>query len=324
MASKRTPTFQRNAALEELLHSLNASIADTTLPGADKPLLPPLFILGTPRSGTTLCMQWLAASGAFSYPSNLIARFWKAPHIGAMCQQMLTDPAYDFRGEFSDLSFHDPEQKSELGKTRGLMSPNEFWYFWRAIFPGDGDIGIDLSAATEAQYGQFRRKLAEFSSVRNKPAVTKGMIVNHQVSALAANVPEALFLYLDRDPSAAAWSLLRARERMHGDAAIWYSFATPNRAALQSLPAPQQVMGQVNTIRRDIQHQLSELPPNRSLSLEYAELCEAPEDCFGKLRALYAAHGVALEGGNTLSPTPVSVPDIPADIARLFRDTPSL
>ena len=304
------------------MYRLNASIADTALPLPDTAPLPPLFVLGTPRSGTTLCMQWLAASGAFSYPSNLIARFWRAPHLGAMCQQMLTDPAYDFRGEFSDLSFHNPEQKSELGKTRGLLSPNEFWYFWRAIFPDDGDIGIDLSAATGAQYETFRRKLEEFSSVRAKPAATKGMIVNHQIASFAANVPNALFLHLDRDPFAAAWSLLRARERMHGDPDIWYSFATPNRGKLQSLPAPQQVMGQIDTIRRDLRQQLSDLPPNRYLSLDYSELCEAPESCFDKLKSLYAEHGVALDGANALPPTPVSTPDIPPDIEGMFRDYP--
>ena len=75
MSTKRTATFERNAALETLLGRLNAAIAETSLPTCDAAPLPPLFVLGTPRSGSTFCMQWLAESGAFSYPSNLIARF---------------------------------------------------------------------------------------------------------------------------------------------------------------------------------------------------------------------------------------------------------
>lgn len=318
MTSKRTAAFQRNTRLETLLGQLNEAIGDVSLPAPETPPLPPLFILGTPRSGTTYCMQWLAASDAFSYPSNLIARFWRTPAIGAMCQQMLIDPAYDFRGEFADVSFSGLENRSELGKTRGLLSPNEFWYFWRSIFPGDGDIGIDLSDATDAQYRAFAAKLQEFAAVRGKPVVTKGMIVNHQVTAFAKAIPNALFVHLDRDPHASAWSLLQARERMHGERSIWYSFKTPNQAALQELPAPQQVMGQIDTIRRDLKAQLSDLPQDRWLSLDYSALCQDPDGAFDRMRALYARHGVDLEGQNVLPPAPISRPDIPTDIVAGF------
>ncbi|WP_299848781.1 sulfotransferase [uncultured Roseovarius sp.] len=319
MTSDRTSTFQRNLKLEALLKTLNASIAETRMTETAAVPLPPLFILGTPRSGTTYCMQWLAATGAFSYPSNLISRFWKAPYIGAICQEMFTNPEFDFRGEFADLSFHDPEQRSELGKTQGLLSPNEFWYFWRAIFPGDDDIGIDLSSATDSQFTEFTQKLHDFASVREKPVATKGMIVNHQLGPFAKGVPGALFLHLDRDPHASAWSLLRARERMHGDQNTWYSFKTPNRHDLTSLPAPQQVMGQIETIRNDLRQQLNDLPQDRWLSLDYAELCGDPEGSFEKLRALYAARGTSLDGANALAPAKVSRPDIPDDITRAFN-----
>lgn len=320
MSTKRTATFERNAALETLLGRLNAAIAETSLPTSDAAPLPPLFVLGTPRSGSTFCMQWLAESGAFSYPSNLIARFWRSPFIGAMCQQMLTDPAYDFRGEFSDVKIKPATSRSELGKTTGLLAPNEFWYFWRAIFPGDGDIGIDLSRATKAHFKTFTQKLQEFESVRARPVVMKGMIINHQVERLAAALPNALFLYLDRDPMAAAWSLLRARERMHGDRETWYSFATPNRAALMDLPPEQQVIGQIETIRADLRRQLSNLPKDRFLTLDYAALCTDQEAAFEKLRHLFAEQGVTLDGANKSPPSPVSDPDIPPDVRQAFSD----
>ena len=144
MCATRTKKFQRNDRLEALLGRLNTALSDVVLPPVDTPEQPPLFIVGPPRSGTTYCMQWLGASGAFSYPTNLIARFWQAPAIGAIVQHMLTDPHYDFRGEFSDLRFDTLQTRSELGKTQGLLSSNEFWYFWRSQFPDDGDIGIDL------------------------------------------------------------------------------------------------------------------------------------------------------------------------------------
>ena len=318
MSSKRTVAFQRNHKLEALLGRLNDAISYASPAPTDTAELPSLFILGTPRSGTTYCLQWLAASGAFSYPSNLIARFWQAPAIGAMCQQMLTDPEYDFRGEFSDVQFSDPQQRSELGKTAGLLSPNEFWYFWRSAFPGDGDIGIDLTRADKTDFQGFAQKLAAFADVRGKPVVTKGMIINHQLEAFTAALPNALFVHLDRDPAAAAWSLLRARERMHGDREIWYSFRTPNQKELQKLPAAQQVMGQIETIRRDLTAQLANLPQERWLTLNYADLCADPDAAFDSIRALFAAQGVTLNGQNTLQPVAMSQPDIPEDVVAEF------
>ncbi len=318
MSTERTSSFQRNDRLAALLDGLNTSISGTRLPIDEMPSLPPLFLLGTARSGGTYCMQWLAASGAFSYPSNLIARFWQSPFVGAICQQMLTDPDYDFRGEFSDVKFHDPEQSSELGKTRGLLSPNEFWYFWRSIFPGDGDIGVDLSAATDEQFEEFDRKLREFSAIRSKPVATKGTILSHQLSHFAAKLPNALFLHLDRDPADTAWSLLRSRERMYGTQDTWYSFTTPNRDELSDLPPAQQVMGQVKAIRADLQAQLSALPQDRWISFDYAALCDDPGGCFDALRTLYDAKGITLDGANAMPPTTASHPAIPQDAADAF------
>lgn len=319
MTAKRTASFQRNTRLEAVLNRLNTALTDIVLPEVSGLPLPPLFVLGPPRSGTTYCMQWLATSGAFSYPTNLIARFWQSPAIGAIVQQMISDPDLDFRGEFSDLQIGTPQTRSELGKTKGLLSPNEFWYLWRSVFPGDGDIGIDLSQATDDQFARFSRKLSEFASVAGKPVATKAMIVNHQVAELANALPEALFLHIDRAPDAAAWSLLGARERMHGDTSAWYSFKTPNFDTLKDLPPDQQVIRQIETIRADLTRQLDGLPRSRWVSMDYADLCSDPAGAFEKLRALYGAHGVSLQGENTQTPSKISSPDIPAEVQKTFE-----
>ena len=37
-----------------------------------------VLVVGGPRSGSTVMMQWLASSGVFAYPSNLLSRFYRA------------------------------------------------------------------------------------------------------------------------------------------------------------------------------------------------------------------------------------------------------
>jgi hypothetical protein len=54
------------------------------------------FIVGAPRSGTTLLLQWFASQGSFSYPTNVLNRFAYAPYTEALNQQMLLNRAYDY------------------------------------------------------------------------------------------------------------------------------------------------------------------------------------------------------------------------------------
>ena len=91
---KRQPPFARNTRLEVLLKELNDllhPVNTATLTDCDD-RHSKIFVFGPLRSGTTLFMQWLAASGLTAYPSNLLSRFYQAPHIGARIQMVLTDP----------------------------------------------------------------------------------------------------------------------------------------------------------------------------------------------------------------------------------------
>src|SRR5690606_19861811 len=137
----RTKDFEKVGAQEDLLAEVNRLLAPAENAAFAEPRLTPskpiVFIVGAPRSGTTLMLQWLANSREFAYPSNLLSRFYGAPFIGARIQQLLTNPELDFRGELLDLHDQRPSWKSEIGKTSGVLEPHEFSYFWRRFFPID-------------------------------------------------------------------------------------------------------------------------------------------------------------------------------------------
>lgn len=312
-ANERLQPYQRNDTLESLLSGLASALETARRPERTGPELPALFIVGPPRTGSTYCLQWLAASGAFTYPSNFIARFWTAPFVGALIQTMVVEPAFDHRGELADARPRPVDGRSEVGKTQGMLAPSEFWYFWRHHLPGDGDLGLDLSRATEAHFAGFRRELAQLCDVRGRPPVMKGKIVNHQITSFAGGFDKALFLFMDRDPLDAAWSLLEARRRIYGDEGRWWSFRTPDYDRLVGLPPMEQVMGQIQSIRRDVERQLSALPAHRWIRLDYAELCVNPEAAFARVAGLFAANGVELAGRNFMPPSPVSERKMPAE-----------
>ena len=136
MSIERSDKFKRNENLENLikeLYELLNPIEQKRIEGLNQIKLPLILINGVARSGTTLLMQWFANTGYFSYPTNLLSRFYGSPYIGAKIQQLLFDFKYNYNNELYDHSKM-IEYESDLGKTKGPMAPNEFWYFWRRFF----------------------------------------------------------------------------------------------------------------------------------------------------------------------------------------------
>ncbi len=274
----RTPPYRRNPLLETLLEELNAVLAraeDPLCDSAGSPRWPVVFVVGVPRSGTTLVMQWLAASGLVSYPSNLLARFFRAPYVGARIQQMLTDPRYAFRDELDTLRCTtDPELSSDLGKTRGVLAPNEFWYFWRRFFPEAGaDWRAGAGSAGLEPPARFVAELALLERAFERPFALKAVIADWNIPFLDGLFPQALFLYIRRDPLFSAQSLLQARERYYGDRRHWYSFRPPEYERLRRLDPVEQVVAQVCATRSAVERGLAQVAEQRRLTIQYEDFC---------------------------------------------------
>ncbi len=295
----RMPAFQRNARLESVLDVLNgelATLGEHISLRYDQPHNPPVLILGCARSGTTLLLQWLAAGGDVTYASNLIARFFAAPWIGARVQQVLTDPGCACGDEFADLAGADTSlwYRSDLGKTRGLLAPNEFWYFWRRFFPTGELARIDESRWDPALGTRFAAELAAWEHVTGRPLALKAGILSWNLPLLARLLPRAIFLHVSREPLANLQSLLLARRRYFGCDDLWYSHKPDEYAELADLPVPDQLAGQLAATERAIATGLAGLSPQRVLAISYEDFCADPgavhADLAARVRALGGRH----------------------------------
>lgn len=290
----RTPAFTRNTALEAHLAELNDRLA----PVQDAleqavPELPPVFIVGTPRGGTTLTLQWLAASGRFAYPSNLMSRFYRAPWVGAQVQAMLTEDHLQFRRELADVPRLGPERpvRSDIGKTEGMLSPHVFWYFWREFLPFAETSTLDLPRLARRGPGRFVGGVASIERALQKPVVMKAMIVNWDLPRVAAWFPRLVLLQVRRDPIDVMASVLRARVRFGGHEGAWWSFRPPEYAELVGLSPKLQVATFVWSCQHHIARALAEMPQSRHLTLDYHALCADPRDCWERLRERLVAQG---------------------------------
>lgn len=295
MEFERRKEHKRNEKLEELLKDINGLLgpveANSISPFA-KTKYPVILVMGSPRSGSTLMMQWLASSGHFSYPTNLLSRFYSAPSIGAKIQLMLTK--YDFNKEIFDFNEEIPFA-SNLGKTKGALAPNEFWYFWRRFFKFGEIQVLDEKALKSVDSKSFVSELAAIESVFEKPFAMKGMILNWNIPFLSEILEKVLFIYTERHPFYNIQSLLESRINYYGDIKGWYSFKPPEYESLKDKDPYEQVAGQVFYTNRAIKEGLKKIDEKKYLSVCYEEFCQNPEKIFGKIREKLRLQGFDCE-----------------------------
>ncbi|MCG8488885.1 MAG: sulfotransferase [Chromatiales bacterium] len=284
----RTEPFRRNDRLESLLQQLNEILHDASSKQSalfDSPNYPVVFVVGGPRSGTTLMMQWLASSGLFGYPSNLMARFYRAPYIGALIHEMMFNPEYRYKNDFSDLlpftlksSF-----ESDLGKTIGTSAPNVFWYFWRRFFDFGDCPYLNEAQQQRADTTRFVKELAAIESAFNKPFALKGIIVNWNLEFIDQLFEKALFIHVRRNPAYQMNSILKARERFRGDRKLWWGFKTPEFEHLKFSTPEEEVAAQIFFTRRAISTAFDNMSENRWMSVDYEDFCSEPQQVYGEL-----------------------------------------
>ncbi|WP_304918545.1 sulfotransferase [Methylophaga sp.] len=244
---------------------------------------PLIMVMGPLRSGTTLFTQWLANTGLVAYPTNLLSRFYQAPILGAKIQLLLTDPRFNFRDELGEF-IQQAEYQSENGKTKGVLAPNEFWYFWRRFLSEpQRDVWTDDELTKSMDSKTLRAELIGMMNVFQKPFAAKGMLFNYNIPFLNSLFEKVIFIQIKRDPVSNVASVLEARKRQLGNEADWYSFEIPEYHQLKEMDPVTQACGQVHYINKAVDKGLDKVDMNRKLTVQYEDFCAHPELFFKAL-----------------------------------------
>lgn len=289
LSESRTHSFSRNELLEKLLAELNADLQPSEQRLLNQQVhssmpYPLVMVMGPLRSGTTLFMQWLGNTGLVAYPTNLLSRFYQAPIIAAKIQLLLTDSRFNFRDELGEF-VQQAEFKSENGKTKGVLAPNEFWYFWRRFLAGPArDVWTDEELRQAMDVAMIKAELAGMMDVFQKPFAAKGMLFNYNIPFLDSVFDKVLFVQIKRDIVTNVASVLEARKRQLGTEDAWYSFKIPEYDQLKNLAPVTQITGQVYFINQAVELGLATVDESRKLVVQYEDFCAAPQSVFEKLK----------------------------------------
>lgn len=255
---------------------------------------PASFIVGSPRSGTTLVLQWLASLEIFAYPSNVLTRFAFAPYVGALVQKMLFDKAYDFHQELADIN-SEINFKSNLGKSQGALATSEFQHFFRNYMPNFDPEYLDEKTIQDVDFAGIVQGLASIEEAFQIPVVTKNFMLQYNLTTFYKSMPKSFFLFTVREPIYNMQSILRGRQMYYEDPNIWFSTKPKEYSFLKDMDVYHQIAGQVYFTNQAIESALAQIPETHKLTISYENFCQAPETYFHRLREMYSAYDYTID-----------------------------
>ncbi|MEJ2216101.1 MAG: sulfotransferase [Gemmatimonadota bacterium] len=263
---------------------------------------PPLFVVGVPRSGTTVVFQHLLNHSHFAYfPNRTRGHPWSC----------ITRTAW---GRLVDR--YEPSYESRFGIVDGGMAPSDGWEIFHRWFPRyELDRPVD-----EVRLRELKTLVRALELLYGAPFANKNNANSVRIGHLRTLFPEALFLHVTRDRLDTACSLLDARRRHGVGLGEWWSAAPPQFLHRRFRDDVEQTMAQVLGVDAAIREALADAGDQR-IECAYETFCGDPGDVVGAVTAAYAARGVKLRPRDPM-PVPSLAPrrrEAPPELVEALR-----
>lgn len=226
----------------------------------DKETFQPVFIVGPPRSGSTILYQLITNYLDVLYIDNLMNMSKEAPWFGAW----LSNKIYGNAPHNSFESHHGKTLKS------GLHAPNEglFWYKWLpkdSHYVGEGQIDkSDIDEIKDFVYAIMNRY--------RKPIVFKNLSFSMRLEFIKEAFPKAKIIYIRRDPVYVAQSIYIARKKEKVKKNEIWSIRPVEEEKLKKMPEVKHIVTQVYLIEKKITKDLQQLIPQQWTVVEYENM----------------------------------------------------
>lgn len=250
---------------------LAALLENALLLRSRSPTQPLLFVLGLPRSGTTLIYQYIVHRLTVAYFTNGVGRYYLSPCLATWVQHACNA---SYRSDF----------RSRYGSVNGPMAPHEAGRFWGRFFGFEEYVPPDQVSVRDRR--TMRRTVAFVQQLfGNTLFVNKNVKHLLRLPVLSSVFPNAFFLRVHRDWTDVGLSLLRARHDNLDDPTNWWSARPPNHKDLEDLSAEVQIVQQLSALHQKMNEDLSALPAHRVFSVKYKEFCDAPDHLIHSLHS---------------------------------------
>jgi LPS sulfotransferase NodH len=275
--TERRGPYAKDADAEDFLERLNEYLQprELALYGDFEVEHSFVFVVGLPRSGTTLLTQVLAYCLDAGYVNNFAARFWLAPVHGLRLARLIA-------GGAEPVSF-----ESDYARTRSLLDIHEFGYFWRYWLKKETfeDVVHAREREDEIDWDGLRRTLANVQRELGKPFVAKNMLGAYHMPRLREVLGRVLFVYVERDPLDICVSILDARRKYYDDPRTWWSYIPVEYPLVKDRDEWEQVAGQVHYLGRYLERELRTVGEDAVVRVTYEQLVREPAAVLGAVAA---------------------------------------
>ncbi len=226
---------------------------------------PPIFIVGSPRSGSTLLSQALVQYYQLGYISNFSRNFYRSLITGSWIQQHLLKPNHD-TAKF----------RSNYGQTDGLLGANEaadFWYQW---FPRGLDVYVESGQIPPHKISQMKRVIKTLSQFYGCPVLFKNLYNSMRIHPLLEAFPHAIILVCERDHLDTGQSLFIGRKASGKNMQEWWSVPPRQYSEISDLCPEEQVILQSHYILEQINSDLEQYNSASVYRFKYEEFCKSP------------------------------------------------
>jgi len=241
------------------------------------PIHNPVFILGCPRSGSTLLYQAMVHNFKLSYFSNLMMHFPMSP-------ARMAHLAIPLGGFNPPVAF-----KSQYGMIFGWNSPNQGLHVWNRWFEDIYDPSLQSGLIADTR-DEMRSTILRIQESYDAPFVNKCQPLTEKAPILASVFPKSVFLRIRRDPLFIVQSILVGRRKWWSDTDRWFSTKPRNFEEFDGMSELKRTCEQVAAIENDMDEDFKSIGTHRVLEINYEDFCLKPHETMEQIAAFYQSH----------------------------------
>ena len=243
---------------------------------------PPVFIIGPPRSGTTVLYQLLCKHFNFGYTNNFVADWYNIPITATRLYNI-------FSSQTSSI-----ELTSNFGKSSNLYGPNEFGKFWYRWFSKTHELKDNYPLIEN----KLRLEIAGLTKIHQKPMLFKNVINSMRINVLSQIFDNSIFIVLNRDNLDIAQSILNARIELYNNKNHSWSVITSALQTNPDIPYYKQIVNQIKGVTSNINLARKNIGDNKFIFVDYKELCNNTDQVLKSIHSQLNTRGIRVDAYN--------------------------
>lgn len=246
---------------------------------SDLSRMQPIFIVGAPRTGSTLLFELLISTYRTSYITNLSALLYKSPVLATKLIKSL-GLAHTFSGT------------SKYGYIQGLSAPSEAGVLFNHWFGNDESVKQDKHNLLPAHV--VRMTVDSTGCLMKGPFIVKNLNNSIRLERINQIFPNAIYIYIKRDVTYTAQSIILARRKLFRNDEGWFSVKPQNYKTLLELDPFEQVIYQIMSIEKCIKKVLDDRQIKNIIEIWYEDMCLDWRGAVNIIADLCDKYGVSL------------------------------